>query len=33
MREQVLSSQDALKGKAYAYGTFVQQSSIFKQGP
>jgi len=33
MREQVLSSQDALKGKAYAYGTFVQQSSIFQQGP
>jgi hypothetical protein len=31
MREQVLSSQDALKGKAYAYGTFVQQSSIFQQ--
>jgi hypothetical protein len=33
MRQQVLSSQDALKSQAYAYGTFVQQSSIFKQGP
>jgi len=33
MRNQVLSSQDALKSQAYAYGTFVQQSSIFKQGP
>jgi hypothetical protein len=32
-REQVLQSQDALKGRAYAYGTFVQQSSIFRQGP